>query len=254
VARRRRRSDKVTSPDASPAEPPRRWSAWALGWAKSIALAVAIWYPLQALVVKSFRINSGSMEPTLLVNDFLIVNRAVFGARIPLVGGRTPTLREPRRDELIVLRGIEEPVLTIVKRVIGTAGDTLAMRNDSLFRNGAFVPAPAPYRRDPTAVMDSLQRVAITRWQRPLLVADAVTEPYLPDLHDWGPFVIPAGHLFVMGDNRDASYDGRHWGVLPRGNVIGRPFAIYFSFDPTSWRPLPFITAIRWNRLFRSPW
>lgn len=255
MGRRRRRADQATPPEASPAEPPpRRWSVWALGWVKSIALALAIWFPLQALVVKSFRINSGSMEPTLLVNDFLIVNRAVFGARIPLIGGRTPAVRDPRRDELIVLKGIEQPVLTIVKRVIGVAGDTLAMRHDSVFRNGTFVPDPVPYHRDPTAAMDSAQRVASARWQRPLLVADAVTGPYLPDLGNWGPFVVPPGHVFVMGDNRDASYDGRHWGVLPRENVIGRPFAIYYSFDPTSWRPLPFLTAIRWNRLFRSPW
>lgn len=253
MPRRRRSSGTPPSAESSPTSASRRWSAWALGWAKSIALAVAIWFPLQALVVKSFRIDSGSMEPTLLVNDFLIVNRAVFGARIPVVGGRTPALREPRRDELIVLRGVEQPVLTIVKRVIGVAGDTLAMRHDSVFRNGTVVPS-VPYRRDTTMTMDSVQRAASARWQQPLLVPGAVQEPYRPDLRNWGPIVIPPGHLFVMGDSRDDSYDGRHWGLLPRENVIGVPFAIYYSFDPASWRPLPFVTAIRWNRLFRSPW
>jgi signal peptidase I len=89
-------------------------------------------------------------------------------------------------------------------------------------------------------------------WQLPHLVnRDPAT--YQPDLQDWGPVVVPRDSFFMMGDNRDSSYDGRYWGFLPRQNVRGRPLVVYFSYDPSSWRALPFLTAVRWSRLFTSP-
>jgi signal peptidase I len=115
---------------------------WLWGWAKSIALALVLWFVLQALVIKSFRIDSGSMESTLYEGDFLFINRAVYGAKVPFTSLRTPAFREPRRGEMVVLEGVEEPILTIVKRVIGLAGDTLELRNGMLYRNGAHVPEP----------------------------------------------------------------------------------------------------------------
>ena len=226
---------------------------WALGWIKSIALALVLWFIIQAFLVKSYRIDSGSMESTLYENDFLFINKAVYGARVPFTGLRTPKFRDPRRGELIVLRGIELDSLTIVKRVIGVAGDTLQMRSDSLFRNDEYVEEPYAQLVDPMAQMPPMQRQIARRWQLPQLVDGEVNGDYLPGLRNWGPFVVPDDHLFVMGDNRDASHDGRAWGFLPRSHVIGRPLFIYFSYDPHAWRPLPFITAIRWGRLLRSP-
>ena len=223
-----------------------------LGWAKSIALALVLWFILQALVIKSFRIDSGSMEPALFEGDFLFINRAVYGANIPFTPWWTPAFREPVRGELVVLRGVEEPALTIVKRVIGLAGDTLEMRNDSLYRNGAYTPEPYAQHIDPTVDMDAIQRSNAARWQvRHLVNGDAAN--YRPSLRTWGPVVVPPAHIFTMGDNRDASYDGRHWGFLPQENLLGHPVFIYFSFDPQHWRPLPFVTAIRWGRIFSSP-
>lgn len=226
---------------------------WAWGWIKSIAMALVLWFFIQAFLIKSFRIDSGSMEPTLFEADFLFVNKAVYGAKVPLTGLRTPAFREPRRGELIVLRGVEPDSLTIVKRVIGIAGDTLQLRNDSLFRNGEFVPEPYTKHVDPLAVMPLFERQAARRWQLPHLVDGTATAEYIPGLRDWGPFVVPPDHLFGMGDNRDASRDGRHWGFLPREHVIGHPLFIYFSYDAEIWRPLPFLTAIRWGRLLRNP-
>ena len=226
---------------------------WAIGWIKSIALALVIWFVLQAMLIKSFRIDSGSMIPTLLVDDCLFINKAVFGAKVPFLPIRTPAFREPHAGELIVLRGIEMPVLTIVKRVIGVAGDTLELRQDSLFRNGAYVPEPYVRHINPTASMDPAQQHRSRAWQLPQLV-NTDTASYLPDLRDFGPFVVPPEHLFVMGDNRDASYDGRHWGFLPRQNVLGSPLFIYYSWNPDDWRPVPFLTAIRLRRILSSPW
>ena len=225
-----------------------------LGWVKSIAIALAIWFGLQALVVKSFRVDSGSMEPTIYAGDWFFINRVVFGSPVPLIGVRTPRIRDPRAGELIVLKGVEPPILNIVKRVIGVAGDTIEFRADSLFRNGAYVSEPYAQHVDPAAEMDPLQRRRSRAWQLPHLTSMADTATYLPSLRTWGPVVVPDGHLFTMGDNRDASYDGRHWGFLPRKNVIGLPLFIYYSYDPGNWRPLPFITAIRWGRILRSPW
>jgi signal peptidase I len=133
------------------------------------------------------------------------------------------------------------------------AGDTIEFRQDSLFRNGAHVPEPHAQHIDPAAFMDEAARQRSRAWQLPQLVNGDV-ESYLPDLRNFGPFAVPPGHLFVMGDNRDASYDGRHWGFLPRENVLGAPLFIYYSWDPADWRPLPFLLAIRWGRILRSPW
>lgn len=251
-------SDKTTEPEGTEEKkraPKERqtFGQWAWGWTKSIAIAFVIWFFLQAFLLKSFMIISDSLVPTLLVGDALFINKALYGARVPLTNIRTPAIREPRDGELVVFEGIEEPVLTIVKRLIGTPGDTIEMRQDSLFRNGEYVPEPYVQHVNPEVGMDHAQRLRSRNWQLPHLVDTVNKETYLPDLRDWGPIVVPEGYVFGMGDNRDASYDGRHWGFLPRENLLGHPMFIYYSYDPDNWRPLPFLTAIRWRRLFRRP-
>jgi len=224
------------------------------GWIESILIALVIWFVLQALVIKSYRVDSGSMEPTLYAGDWFFINRVVFGSPVPLLGFRTPKLRDPKRGEVIVVKGVEEPILTLVKRVIAVAGDTVEFRSDSLFRNGAYVPEPYVQHVDPTVEMDPMERARERAWQLPYLVAGVDPAAYHPGMHTLGPIVVPPDHLFTLGDNRDESYDGRNWGFLPRSHVVGRPLFIYFSYDTKSWRPLPFITAIRWKRIFGTPW
>jgi signal peptidase I len=246
-------------PDPTPEERPQphqqqTFGQWLWSWVKTIVIAFAIWFVLQALVIKSFRIDSGSMEPTLFEGDWLFINRVIYGAPVPLLGFRTPKVRDPERGELIVLRGVEEPVLSIVKRVIALGGDTVEFRSDSLFRNGAYVPEPYVQHVDPTMPTDPVTVEQMRAWQLPYLLDTVEKATYRPTLRTWGPVVLPPEHLLTMGDNRDASYDGRHWGFLPRPNVMGRPLIIYYSFDPNHWRPLPFVTAIRWGRMFRAPW
>jgi signal peptidase I len=126
------------------------------------------------------------------------------------------------------------------------------MEKGQLYRNGKMVDEPYAVHSDPSRSEDPIQRAKMREWQLPHVV-QRDTAKYQPDLQDWGPIVVPADSFFMMGDNRDSSYDGRYWGFLPRGNVRGRPLVVYFSYDPNSWRSIPFLTAVRWGRIFTAP-
>ena len=230
----------------------RSFITWIWEWTKSILVALVVWFLLRTFLVEAFRIPSGSMENTLLIGDFLFVNKALYGAEVPIVGARFPAVREPRRNDILVFDSVEEPGLKVVKRLVGMPGDTLAMEGGELYRNGAKVEEPYVVHTDQTRSEDAMQRLKMREWQLPHLV-ERDPAAYKPDLQDWGPIVVPADSFFMMGDNRDSSYDGRYWGFLPRTNVRGRPLLVYFSYDANSWRSLPFLTAVRWNRLFSAP-
>lgn len=224
---------------------------WFLEWVKSIAIALVVWLFLRTFLVEAFRIPSGSMQNTLLVGDFLFVNKFLYGAEVPLIHKRLPAVREPARGDIIVFDSVEDD-LKVVKRLIGIPGDTLEMRGGAVYRNGEKVSEPYAVNSDPERTEDPLMRAQMREWQIRHF-AGKVPERYSPDLHDWGPVVVPAESLFVMGDNRDGSYDGRYWGFLPRVNVRGRPLLVYFSYDQESWKKMPFFTEVRWNRLFHVP-
>lgn len=232
--------------------PTRSFAIWLLEWTKSILVALVVWFLLRTFLVEAFRIPSGSMENTLLIGDFLFVNKALYGAEVPLVHTRLPAVREPQRNDILVFDSVEEEGLKVVKRLIGVPGDTLWMENGELWRNGQKVNEPYVLHTDPSRSEDQVQRMKMREWQLPHLVKrDPAT--YKPDLQDWGPIVVPPDSFFMMGDNRDSSYDGRYWGFLPRANVRGRPLVVYYSYDPSSWRALPFLSAVRWKRLFTTP-
>ena len=223
------------------------------GWDSSIAVAVIIWIVLRSYLIEAFRIPSASMENTLLVGDFLFVNKAIYGGEleIPFTGIRflrLPGYAKPHRDGIVVFRSVEDstPNLNIVKRVIGESGDTLRMAHDTVYRNGRRLDEPYALHLADGAVRDPDFRLAqIRAWQAPYYIGRAGAR-YQPTTHDWGPIVVPPGHYFVMGDNRDESYDSRFWGFLPRSHVVGKPLVIYLSVatDPP---------RIRWNRMLRSP-
>jgi len=241
---------KPAEKPASPAPPPKpkTFKEWALDWAKSIGIAVAIWLVLRTFLVEAFRIPSGSMERTLLVGDFLFVNKAVFGPKIPLVGWRLPAVREPRRNDLVVFNSVETRGLKVVKRVIGAPGDTLRSSGDTIFRNGQPLAEPYVQHTVPGMDYEPDTAAAVRLRQLPFYIGPA-PERYMPTLQTWGPLVVPAGHYWVMGDNRDESRDSRYWGFLPRENIVGRPMFIYFSYDPRCFRPLPILTCIRLGRI-----
>ena len=223
------------------------------GWDTSLVVAVLIWIVLRSYLIEAFRIPSASMENTLLVGDFLFVNKAIYGGQleIPLTGirfGQFPGYAEPRRDGIVVFRSVEDstPKLNIVKRVIGAPGDTLQMTRDTVHRNGKRLDEPYALHLALSPSPEPDFRLAqIRAWQLPQYVGRDPAH-YRPTTHDWGPIVVPPGHYFVMGDNRDESYDSRFWGFLPRSHMVGQPLIIYLSVATDPWR-------IRWNRELRHP-
>lgn len=235
--------------DASQA-PPFRQVLWE--WTKSISVAVVVWLLLRTFLIEAFRIPSGSMENTLLIGDFLFVNKAVYGAEVPLLGKHLPAFREPARNDVLVFDSVEEEGLKVVKRLIGMPGDTLEMQNGALYRNGKLVDEPYVRHDAPTKSESPEYRLKMRSWQV-LHLVKRDTATYNPDLQEWGPIVVPPDSFFMMGDNRDLSYDGRYWGFLPRTNVRGTPLIIYYSYDPSSWKMLPALSAIRWGRILTRP-
>ncbi len=218
-------------------------------WVKSIVIALVIWFFLRALLVEAFRIPSGSMENTLLIGDFLFVNKALYGAEIPIVNTRLPAIREPLRADIVIFESPIEPGVNVVKRLVGMPGDTLFMENNVLHANGRPVEEPYVILTDP---MTDPEDPRMRAWQVRYL-SGRDRRSYRPTLKNWGPVVVPPDSFFVMGDNRDNSYDSRYWGFLGRDRISGRPLLIYYSFDRSGLLPLPFLTNIRWGRIFSTP-
>ena len=221
----------------------------ALEWIKSIAVALIIWIVVRSLLVEAFRIPSGSMENTLLIGDFLFVNKSLYGAEIPFSRKRLPAIREPKRLDIVVFRHPQEEGTNVVKRVIGMPGDTLSMKNNVVLVNGRALDEPYVISTDP--VMDR-EEPEFRAWQSKRVLTRNPAA-YRPTLKNWGPIVIPPDSFMVMGDNRDNSLDSRYWGFLGRDRIRGRPLVIYYSYNRDGMLPLRFITAIRWGRMFTSP-
>ena len=193
--------EDATAPGTADAAAGRRPSkTWE--WIKSLTIAIAIFLVLKTFLIEAFRIPSGSMENTLLIGDFLFVNKALYGAQIPLTGVRLPAFREPRRNDLVIFKSVEEQRLTVVKRLVGMPGDTLAMDDNRLVVNGARAEEPWVIRTDP---LTDHEDPKMRGWQSRHLPADRSPTTYRPTLKNWGPIIVPADSFFVMGDNRDNS-------------------------------------------------
>jgi signal peptidase I len=193
------------------------------------------------------------MENTLLIGDFLFVNKAIYGGQIeiPLTGLRglqVPGYAEPGRDGIVVFRSVEDstPNLDIVKRLIGVAGDTLQMVHDTVVRNGHRLDEPYALHLAQGPEPENEFQLRQMRTRQLLHYVGRSPALYHPTTHDWGPIVVPPDSFWVMGDNRDESYDSRYWGFLPRSHVVGRPVIIYMSVATDPFR-------IRWNRLLKHP-
>lgn len=223
--------------------------------AKAIIGTLAIFLLIRTFVLEAYRIPSGSMIPTLLVGDWLFVNKLVYGAHVPgtdinLPGG------DPRRGDVVVFVSPrqddqpQDPTPTLVKRCVAVAGDTILMKNGVLQVNG--VEQRQGFAASQNVKGDGSFTHTLFAWQKKFeLHGSRFGEPTRePTLDNWGPMVVPAERYFMLGDNRYDSKDGRYWGFVPRQNVRGRPVFVYYSYRADeSDRAWPFLTDIRWNRI-----
>lgn len=198
---------------------------------ESILVAVVLALFVRTFVFQAFKIPTGSMKPNLLVGDHLLVNKFIFAPTATALERALLPMRDIRRGEIIVFKFPEEPERDFIKRVIGLPGDTIELRNQTVFINGEALTEPYAHYLFPPAEEGQADSLDIRR--------------------KYGPVTVPDGHFFMMGDNRDDSQDSRFWGFLPQSYVKGRALFIYWSFDtPEDGSAAGF--APRWGRLFHQ--
>jgi signal peptidase I len=185
----------------------------------------------RSFLFEPFKIPSGSMIPTLLIGDFILVNKYAYGLKLPVVHTRILPLGEPKRGDVIVFRFPENPAINFIKRLVGLPGDTISYRDKKLFVNGEPVGAEPAGRYTTGDVKCATPRSDAQRLRETL---GRVEHDIL--LHEGsrgrdGQWVVPAGHYFVMGDNRDRSNDSREWGFVPEANLMGRAVGIWMNYD-----------------------
>ncbi len=228
-----------------PARPRSRWFSGFVELFRSLVLIFVFFFLVRSLLLEAFKIPTSSMEGTLLAGDFLLVNKAVYGSEIPVLGVSLPAFGEPARGDVIVFHPPHEPDKHYVKRLVGLPGDTLQMKNKSLFVNGLRIEEPYVTFRDPNgdAVHPSMS------WQRLYLPDRRTQRRYRPSRDNWGPLVVPSDRFFVLGDNRDNSEDSRYWGFVSREAIEGRPWMVYYSAEPQNLSGLWTLDQVRWDRI-----
>jgi signal peptidase I len=199
---------------------------------ESLVVALMLALVVTSFVVQSFEIPSGSMLPTLLLGDRILVNKFIFGTRVPFTDIKLFPLREPMRGEIVVFIppvGFESPVgrdTHLIKRVVGLPGDTLEIIDKRLFVNGREFVVPNAHWDDPGVISNR------------------------SSLRDnFGPIAVGPHSYFMMGDNRDNSYDSRFWGFARAEELTGKPIVIYWSWDITAGSVLKRLHTIRWERI-----
>ena len=192
---------------------------------------------LRSFLVEPFRIPSGSLEPTLLVGDFVAVNKFAYGLRLPVLEKKVIPISDPKTGQIAVFRWPPEPSYDYIKRVIGTPGDKISYHNKVLTVNGkeakqTFV----------EYTMDESSGRPVAKYQEDLngVVHNIFVRPDLPAV-DYD-VVVPEGNYFMMGDNRDDSADSRFWGFVPNNYLRGRAFLVWMSWNGKT-------DSVRWNKI-----
>jgi signal peptidase I len=202
-----------------------------------VILAVLL---LRSFLVEPFRIPSGSMMPTLLVGDFILVNKFDYGIRLPVLNKKIIDIGEPKRGDVVVFRYPKDPSVDYIKRVVGLPGDRIGYYDKILHINGkpvAQVPAGVYVGIGSGVSMSGAgeRQEQLGDVQHKILVM-----PRTPGLE--GEFVVPENEYFVMGDNRDNSNDSRYWGTVPEENLVGKAFRIWMNWDSAN-------GGIEWDRI-----
>jgi signal peptidase I len=187
---------------------------------------------LRSFLFEPFRIPSGSMIPTLLVGDFILVNKFTYGIRLPVINKKIISINQPQRGDIVVFRYPKDPSTDFIKRVIGVPGDRISYFNKRLTVNGLPVSEQLLGRFSGDGQNASMTGAEIYRENLTGVDHDILILPNAPSLED--VYVVPEGHYFMMGDDRDNSHDSRYWGFVPEENLVGKAFLIWMNFDAQS--------------------
>ena len=186
---------------------------------EAILLAIVLALFIRTFVVQAFKIPSGSMKQTLLIGDHILVSKFIYGIKIPFTQTTLIPIREPQRADIVVFKFPEDPAKDFIKRVVGVAGDVVEIKDKQVFINGKKENHPYGLHTDPYTIPVGIQ-----------------------PRDNFGPITVPPNSLFVMGDNRDHSYDSRFWGFVDLEKVKGKAFIIYWSWNKEDF-------GVRWRRL-----
>lgn len=221
---------------------------WWVEYPKSFFPVILAVFMLRSFLFEPFKIPSGSMIPTLMVGDFILVNKFTYGIRIPVIDRKIISINEPRRGEVMVFRYPGDTSIDYIKRVVGVPGDTILYRDKHLFVNGE------PVSLEPDGkfsyVEGGLNYMQLDREKENLggHTHDILINPDIPNARLEGvrdfphrenctysehefTCVVPKGNYFMLGDNRDGSSDGRYWGFVPERNIVGRAFLVWWNFS-----------------------
>ena len=208
-------NQEITETQAASAQPgPVKKKGLIREYAESIAIAVLLALVIRTYLVQAFKIPSGSMEDTLLIGDHLLVGKFIYGTKIPFVDKRVLTIRDPRRGDVIVFEYPEDPSKDFIKRVIGVPGDVVEGKEKKVYVSGALYENPHEVHKEKEVIPKEMN-----------------------PRDTFGPITVPADSYFVMGDNRDRSYDSRFWKFVRRDQIKGLAFIKYWSWDSAKLRP-----------------
>jgi len=213
-------------------------------YARAFFPVLLIVFLLRAFVTEPYRIPSGSMKPTLLAGDFILVNKFSYGIRLPIIGTTVFKTGVPKRGDIMVFRFPKDPSINFIKRIVGQPGDKISYKNKQLFINGNKAPTeylertsdvgPRGFSRSVNRYNEQLNGVTHSIFLTPEIMGSNAVE-----------ITVPQGHYFVLGDNRDNSEDSRVWGFVPDKLILGKAYMIWLSWDS-------FKKDVRWERFGKN--
>jgi signal peptidase I len=200
-------------------------------YSRSLFPVLLIVLLFRSFLFEPFKIPSGSMIPTLLIGDFILVNKYAYGLKLPVLNTRFISIGEPKRGDVVVFRYPVDPGVNFIKRMVGLPGDTITYRSKQLYVNGELISDVRQGAYTGADVKCSTPAPDALRLQETLggVTHDILFHQGTPGRD--GQWVVPEGHYFVMGDNRDRSNDSREWGFVPEQNLMGRAVGIWMNFD-----------------------